>query len=80
MFCTAVCSAETVCAVWLIAPATTVKFALTSAAFAGVPATKMFGTVTGPDESPADALVAASVSIAARAAASCEYCIGGFNP
>jgi hypothetical protein len=46
MFCTAVCSVETVCAVALIAVTTALKFAFTSAAFAGVPATKVLGIVT----------------------------------
>jgi hypothetical protein len=48
----------TVCAVLLIASATAVKFALTSAAFAGVPATNVFGIVVAGAAADAMAVVA----------------------
>jgi hypothetical protein len=42
------------------ASATAAKFALTSAARAGVPGTNVFGTVTGPARAPAAAMTSAA--------------------
>jgi hypothetical protein len=80
MFCTVVCSAETVCAVLLIAPATALKFAFTSAAFAGVPATNVFGIVTASGDAPDDTLIAAIESAAATIATNSELRIWDFIP
>ena len=63
----------------VIAPATAVKFAFTSAAFAGVPATNVFGIVTVSAGAPDDTLVAAIVSIAATTAASGKLGIWSFS-
>jgi hypothetical protein len=54
MFCTVVCSVETACAVSLIAVTTALKFAFTSAAFAGVPATNVLGIVIVGGGAPKD--------------------------
>jgi hypothetical protein len=72
MFCTVVCSADTASAVMLIAPASAVKFAFTSAAFAREPALNVFGIVTVSGGAASDTLVEAIVSAAAAAAARCE--------
>jgi len=64
----------------LIAPATAVKFAFTSAAFAGEPAINAFGIVTISDGAPNDTLVEAIVSAAVTTAARCELRIVSFIP
>jgi hypothetical protein len=64
----------------LIAPATAVKFAFTSAAFAGEPAINVFGIVTVSGGAPNDTLVEAIVSAAAATAARCELRKVSFIP
>jgi hypothetical protein len=78
MFCTVSCSADTASAVILIAPATAVKFAFTSAAFAREPALNVFGIVTASGGAPNDTLVEAIASAAPATAARNELRIVGF--